>query len=161
LPIVGTVIVVTMLMGAVSTLGARTRTSPQSDDAALERLLAEPASTGTRAAQTTVAQSAPAENLPPGVNVGEELAKIQVSVDLTALAGVVEMERAKGGLPADALALYTKVAERNPGEPERRDAFGGQRYQYEQRDGHFVLRSVGPDGRSGTADDIVHDSRRQ
>jgi hypothetical protein len=93
--------------------------------------------------------------------VGQELSKIQVNVDLTALAGVVEMERASGAVPVDAAMLYAKAAQRHPGEPERRDPFGGgQRYQYEQRDGSWVLRSVGPDGKGGTADDIIRDSRQ-
>jgi hypothetical protein len=160
-PIVGTVIAVTMLMGAVSTLAART--PARSDSAAFEKLLMDSPPTGaTAAAQTpAVAQPASTEPLSPVANVGEELAKIQVSIDLTALAGVVEMERARGSVPTDVTALYAKVAERHPDEAERRDAFGGQRYKYEPRDGYYLLRSVGPDGQPGTADDIVHDSRRQ
>jgi hypothetical protein len=168
LPMVTMFLAFTLLMGAVGSLAARGR--PASGDAAIEALLSEAAAesrTRPNAAAfrtATLAQADPAaqaEPLPANVNVGEELSKIQVNIDLTALAGVAEMERARGALPADASVLYAKVAERNPGEPERRDAFGGKRYLYEQRDGYFVLRSVGPDGRPGTEDDIVHDSRRQ
>jgi Zn-dependent protease with chaperone function len=176
-PVVVTFLAVTVILGALGSprLGAgrgRATDFSKLDDAALEKLLRdampegrnEPGRSGASAPMAAAAPAPaadPVDPLPAGTDVGQELSKIQVNVDLTALAGVVEMERASGALPADAAALYAKAAQRHPGEPERRDPFGGgQRYQYEQRDGGWVLRSVGPDGKAGTADDIIRDSRQ-
>jgi hypothetical protein len=164
-PAVAVFLAVTVIVGTIGSLNPRRQTRTESDslealftDAARSTHQSKRAQARFAAEPPAAREAAPVENLPG--SVGEELSKIQVSIDFTALAGVAEMERAKGALPADAAALYAKAAERNPGEPERRDAFGGQRYGYEQREGYFILRSAGPDGRPGTADDIVHDSRR-
>lgn len=156
LPVGAAVVMFSLIMGAANMAAAR---ASAGDSASIEQLLGQRPTPSARPTQYT--RPAPVEALPVVTNVGEELSKIQVSVDMMALAGVLEMERAKGALPADTAALYAKVTERHPGDPEPRDGFGGQRYKYEQQDGFYVLRSAGPDGRHGTADDIVRDSRRQ
>jgi len=167
-PVAVTFLALTMIVGMIGSpkLGSRPGAS-KFDEGALEKLLADPRfgerPPAASAAATPLVQEPPAppvEPLPAGTDVGQELARIQVDVDLTALSGVVEMERGRGSMPADAAALYAVVAQRNPGEPERHDPFSGQRYVYEQRDGGYVLKSVGPDRQAGTADDISREARR-
>lgn len=154
LPVVAMVFAVSMVVGAASLLSNRAEPGSQSD--APERLLTEP----EVAQPANGVQPAAVERVPPSASVGEELSSIQARVDLAFLAGVIERERANGTIPVDVPALYAKVAERNPGEPERRDAFGGARYSYEPRNGSYSLRSAGPDRQPGTADDIIRDSGR-
>jgi Zn-dependent protease with chaperone function len=160
LPMVASFFAVAMIIGAAGAIaGAAQQDTAGDPEAALQAFMQSAAqpSRGAQAAQLAATDTAPA----PISNVGEELSRIQVGMDLEALAGVVELERLNAGIPIDLATLYAKAAERNPGEPERRDAFGGQRYAYEQHDGHYILRSAGPDGQHGTADDIVRDSRAQ
>jgi hypothetical protein len=104
----------------------------------------------------------PAEDVAqPPAAVNMEIASIQARVDMEALASIIDREKANGVMPADVAGLYAKATERNPGEPEPRDPFAGQRYSYEPRGAHYMLRSVGPDKVLGTADDIVRDSRER
>jgi Zn-dependent protease with chaperone function len=160
LPMVATFFAAAMIIGAAGLLaGAAPQDTAGDPEAAFRAFMDAAAKEPSPRAQ---AAAVPAVDAPqPVANVGEELARIQVGMDLEALAGVVELERLTGATPGDAAALYAKAAARNPGEPERRDAFGGQRYAYDAYGEVYILRSAGPDGQHGTADDIVRDSRTQ
>jgi Zn-dependent protease with chaperone function len=87
----------------------------------------------------------------------EELARRQVAADLEALWRTADEHRRRMGvLPADAAALYGAWRSMG-GDPEAEplDPFDGSRYGYGLLEsGGFVVWSSGPDGKSGTEDDL-------
>jgi hypothetical protein len=87
----------------------------------------------------------------------EDLARRQVEADLETLRRTADEHRRRMGvLPADAAALYGAWRSMG-GDPEAEplDPFDGSRYGYGVLEsGGFVLWSSGPDGKSGTEDDL-------
>jgi Zn-dependent protease with chaperone function len=171
-PVVIAVIAATALVGLAARFsdGPMPRRSQQ--QASLEELFAEAIkeSQATAAARQRVAEPAvteavrqaepePPKPSPQFASFGEELTAIQARTDLEALAGVLELERARGEMPADQATLYARVAARRNDKPDPRDPFTGQRYWYEHRGGKYVLTSAGPDKALGTPDDIVRTAR--
>ncbi len=84
----------------------------------------------------------------------------QVDADLEALAALVREHRHRtGALPADQRALYGLWRSSRGSRPAPVDPFDGGMYGYAARGDRFVAWSSGPDGESGTEDDIVLQSR--
>jgi len=96
---------------------------------------------------------------PQFASFGEELSAIQARTDLEALAGILELGRARGDMPVDQASLYAQVAAKHTDKPDPRDPFTGRRYWYEHRGGNYILTSAGPDRALGTGDDIVRTMR--
>ncbi len=87
-------------------------------------------------------------------------ATVQVRKDLAKLTALIDTDlRAGRPLPWDLDALYERWKEARPASAEPLDPFSGYWYDYDQRGEAYRLWSAGPDGRSRTQDDIVHDSR--
>ena len=144
------------LASAASLLGAPgSRVQASSPEAQLAAFAEEPAAEQPRA-DSASAFAATASS----VDFDQEMAAIQARMGLETLANVIELERTTAVIPPDVDQLYARAAERNQGQPEPRDPYDGQRFGYQQRDGQYVLWSVGPDKQSGTSDDIVRSSRR-
>lgn len=85
----------------------------------------------------------------------------RVEEDFKHIRALIETELRIGrGLPADAQAVYDLWSQAGARDRVLVDPFSGQRYDYDQRnDRTYRVRSAGPDGRSGSEDDIVFDSR--
>jgi Zn-dependent protease with chaperone function len=139
-PVVGVMFAAALLVGAATMLG-------------------EPPA-GQTAASFAGPPAVPPEQTEQTEPANLEIAKIQAEIGLGTLAGVLDTARAKGALPADVDALYEQSAARFPGDSEPRDPFGGERFLYEADGSDYILRSVGPDLKSGTADDIIKQSRQ-
>ena len=155
-PVVLTMIAAMVIAGAASLIAGGTaadRSAADNPEAALAAAVREFQTQQPKAEATAPAASETAQS--EAVDFGGEMAAIQARMGLEALANVVELERTAGQVPADVDALYAKAAERHPDQPEPRDPYDGQRFGYQQRDGRYVLWSVGPDKQTGTADDIV------
>ena len=96
------------------------------------------------------------EYVPPPPDSGLKIA----NADMAALSAMLERRRAAGELlPWDSDELYEAWKAAHPGMPEPLDPFDGGRYGYRSRDGHYQLWSSGPDGESGSDDDLRVDSR--
>ena len=94
--------------------------------------------------------------VPPPADSGMKL----VNADLAAFAAMLDQRRSAGELlPWDTDELYEAWSIAKPGTPGPNDPFDGGRYGYRSRDGHYQLWSSGPDGESGTSDDVRIDSR--
>jgi hypothetical protein len=93
---------------------------------------------------------------PHDVEVGRRI----VQRDLAALAAVAEQFRGEsGGPPADEEELYRVWGQQPLGQREPMDPFDGRHYGYAVQGDRFYLWSSGPDGETGTQDDIALGSR--
>lgn len=80
--------------------------------------------------------------------------------DLEALAALLDSRRSAGqALPSDEDELYELWGAARPDARTPIDPFDGNPYGYEIRGGEYRLWSSGPDGESGTPDDMTIDSR--
>jgi Zn-dependent protease with chaperone function len=82
----------------------------------------------------------------------------QVEQGVLALVELAEAARVQGALPADADQLYALWQRHQPGVPEPRDPYTGERYRYEAAAGHYRIWSPGLD-RNSVDDDLYYDSR--
>jgi len=99
---------------------------------------------------------------PAGPPVVEDVegARAETLSSMEIMAGAIERYRRDNGrLPADTTALYDAWLHANPGKNEPLDAFDGERLGYQVDKAGWWLWSTGPDGRSGTDDDIWYDER--
>lgn len=107
-----------------------------------------------RATATEAIPAPEPTSVPPADNPA---ARRQIQADMETLRHAAEEYRRRmGTLPADAAALYG-VWRSMGGDPEAEplDPFDGSRYGYDKTEGGaFRLWSSGPDGESGTEDDI-------
>jgi Zn-dependent protease with chaperone function len=161
LPVVLT-IVATMALANVGSLLANQLASDQAaaENPELAALVAEMRSHPTERVQPGASAAAATGATAAPVDFNQEMAAIQAKMGLESLANVVELEKAAGSMPWDLDTLYLKSTQRNPDQPEPRDPYDGERFGYQAQQGSYLLWSVGPDKQSGTADDIVKDSRR-
>ena len=85
----------------------------------------------------------------------------RVQDDFEHIRSLIETELRSGRrLPVDAQAVYDLWAQAGSSDRALIDPFSGQRYDYDQRNnGTYRVRSAGPDGRSGSEDDIIFDSK--
>jgi len=98
---------------------------------------------------------APAHVSPPAA-----IAKRQVEADFERLKALIESDVRNGRpLPWDVWDLYRRWDEKHPEASQPEDPFSGYWYDYQQQGNAYRLLSTGPDGKSRTSDDIVHESR--
>ena len=154
------------IAGAASMLGSKLEADvAASENPGLAELSAriaemERESRDSQELASAFAAASPADTAPAtAVHFERERAAIPALMGLETLANVVELEKTNGTIPADVDQLYAKVAERHRDQPDPRDPYDGQRFGYQQSGGMYVLWSVGPDKQSGTADDIVKQSK--
>jgi hypothetical protein len=85
----------------------------------------------------------------------------RVQEDFKHIRALIETQLRSGRhLPADAQEVYDLWSQAGTIDRALIDPFSGQRYDYSQRgDRSYSVRSAGPDGRRGSDDDIVFDSR--
>jgi hypothetical protein len=85
----------------------------------------------------------------------------RVQEDFKHIHALIETELRSGRrLPADAQAVYDLWAQAGSSDRSLIDPFSGQRYDYDHRDDRtYRVWSAGPDGKRGSDDDIVFDSR--
>jgi Zn-dependent protease with chaperone function len=84
----------------------------------------------------------------------------QVDYDLNMMARLaLAYQKTEGSLPVDPKALRRAWELNHPREAYPIDPYDGEPYGYVVEEDHAVLWSSGPDGRSGTDDDIGIDSR--
>jgi Zn-dependent protease with chaperone function len=165
IPVAGIFVAAVALAGAVSLFGPKLEADAAAAEspelAELTRALTDyQRQDRPQPSALNAVSSAPSPAPAGSVDFDQEMAAIQARMGLETLANVVELERtAAGNIPVDVDTLYAKAAERHRDQPEPRDPYDGQRFGYQQRDGQYVLWSVGPDKQSGTADDIVKTSR--
>jgi Zn-dependent protease with chaperone function len=152
-----------MIAGAAGLLGSKLTTdvaaSENPEMAELSSVIAEMQRERQQRPSNALAASASSPAPSTSVDFDKEMAAIQARMGLETLANVVELEKTNGTIPMDVDALYGKVAERHPDQPDPRDPYDGQRFGYQLRGNEYVLWSVGPDKQSGTADDVVKSSR--
>jgi len=93
----------------------------------------------------------PFERLTPAL--GERL----VHRDATSVCGLIGAEVAAGrGIPKDADDLYERWRRSHPREPVPLDPFTANSYWYIRGATAYGLKSVGPDGKMDTDDDIIY-----
>jgi len=95
----------------------------------------------------------------PAPHVVPADAEERARTDLAGLAAFIEEELARGSLPWNMTELENRFSSRHPQLPLPNDPFDGSEYGYDQRGGHYLIWSTGPDQRSWTDDDIRWDSR--
>lgn len=85
----------------------------------------------------------------------------RVQEDFKHIRALIETELRSGRrLPADAQAIYALWAQAGSSDRVLIDPFSGERYDYDQHDDRtYRVWSAGPDGKRGSEDDIVFDSR--
>ncbi|MFH1175934.1 MAG: M48 family metalloprotease [Acidobacteriota bacterium] len=88
--------------------------------------------------------------------VDEKAALAKASAQLNVLAAMLdEFRQRNGAVPADSDGLYGAWRTLRADQEEPVDPFDGGQYGYESAEGGYRLWSSGPDGKSGTDDDIV------
>jgi len=86
-----------------------------------------------------------------------ELGRRLVHRDATSVCGLIAAEVAAGrGIPRDADKLYERWRRSHPQKPVPLDPFTANSYWYFRGATTYGLKSVGPDGRVDTDDDIIY-----
>ena len=102
-----------------------------------------------------------AENTTGSASLARPEAYERVQEDFKHIRALLETELRSGRrLPADAQGVYDLWAQAGSSDRPLIDPFSGQRYDYDHRDERtFRVWSAGPDGKRGSDDDIVFDSK--
>lgn len=101
------------------------------------------------------AVGAPGAGIAAADAVDPEVGRAQVEEHFAQLAAVAaDHYRRTGALPADVDELYAAWRALRPGVEAPLDPFDGIQYGYSAAGGHYSFWSSGPDGESGTDDDI-------